>query len=336
MRLRLLMAATIGTFRKGCPPGVSFRYVTSASLLLHQPFEIVALVDRAVRIGEAAAQLLEHASGALGSPPMSLSEPSSRPILPSRPRPSGSSPCARRDLAAGRISALAVLALLGPSASACPARPRASASSARPCASTAAPLPLLPSGLGRFARPDRPDRLCLRSPSASFMSFCASSKPFSPFIPRLFSIRCSSARRSRSARWRCSSSAPRDRRPHRAWRGCFGPDRPLKVRCRRSAAPDRPAPGRRAFSDASAPDRAGRCGTCRRAATADREELPEFVDLLAHRPLGLAFLRLLRALRMFSNISCIWSSIASASSRVPLRAASSIRSISLSRSWACS
>ena len=43
-----------------------------------------------------------------------------------------------------------------------------------------------------------------------------------------------------------------------------------------------------------------------------------------------------RPLRMFSNISCNWSSIAWASSRAPLRAASSMRSISLSRSCACS
>ena len=63
------------------------------------------------------------------------------------------------------------------------------------------------------------------------------------------------------------------------------------------------------------------------------QELLEFADLLAHLAFG-GLSCPSRALRMFSNISCIWSSIASASSREPLRAVSSIWLSSLSRSCA--
>ena len=176
---------------------------------LHQPFKIVPLVDWPVWIGEATAQLFDDAARALGH----------ASHLPERsfvPAVVAFSPTAERIVAgalarphaARRIPALAVR---GPDpgpgsfASACPARPLAAPRGRGPAHRPPRPSALRSFSLGATLIARSPPCSPLRSPSASFMSFSASSNPFSPFMPKLFSMRCSSAERSRSARCRLSS-----------------------------------------------------------------------------------------------------------------------------------
>ena len=160
---------------------------------------------RPAGVGQAAAQFFHHAARALGAVGVRRQRAlRSRRASPVRgladrgPRPRGSRPPAERPADA------AALACRCPASSAAgPSRPRATLGARGP-----APRRRRPCRFGPIAEPAAvalrllalaPWPSPFRSPSASSMSPCASSKPFSPFMPSAFSCFCISARRLRSA-----------------------------------------------------------------------------------------------------------------------------------------